>query len=91
MDDLEYFSSSDDSDDSDSDASFHSVSPVTSDDEYYTSSDSSMDDDGSGDDEDDSHVNVADFQSCGKDSLLTFRKPLLNLINNTMSVNYLYM
>jgi len=59
-------------DDSDSDASFHTISPVTSDNEYYTSSDSSMDTDDSGDDEEDSHVHGDDsrsFQSCGKDWL----------------------
>jgi len=38
MDDFEDFSSSDESDDSDLDASFHGISPVTSDNEYYTSS-----------------------------------------------------
>ena len=68
MSDVEDFSSSDDSD---SDASFHSFSPVTADDEYYSSSDTDVDSDGSGDDEDDSNVDGDDFQSCayGKNCL----------------------
>ena len=78
MDDFEDLSSSDDSD---SDASFRSFSPLTSNDEYYSSSDSSMDSGGSGDEEEDSHVDDGDdFQSCGKDLSRTRRSQSRGMI-----------